>query len=168
MADLSPARINSLEFVTKPTRRPRDGRAEPRGLAPPSAAVPVPLLLGLGQVPKRRALVPNHTVRGRAANLPAVRLVAADNGCPFAQCPAWLAPTRDIDRLHSTSVPSSHRLNALRTLTHARSHDQPEDGKTKAQSFSPLRPALHTSAQLSQAGGRESPFRHQLGLVTWQ
>jgi hypothetical protein len=32
---------------------------EPRGQAPPSAEVPVPLLVGLGQAPKRKVPVPN-------------------------------------------------------------------------------------------------------------
>ena len=37
----------------------RDEHSEARELAPPSAAVPTPLLLRLGQAPKRRAPVPN-------------------------------------------------------------------------------------------------------------
>ena len=46
----------------------RDRRAETRGLAPPLAAVPVPLLLRRGQALKRRAPVPNSTVRVRGAS----------------------------------------------------------------------------------------------------
>ena len=50
----------------------RDRHSEARGLAPPSdfgelsraAAVPVPLLLRLGQAPKRRAPVPNNMSKG--------------------------------------------------------------------------------------------------------
>ena len=49
----------------------RDGHSEARGLAPLSAAVPVPLLLRLGQAPKRRAPVPNSTERVRGASPPA-------------------------------------------------------------------------------------------------
>jgi len=37
----------------------RGGHSEARGLAPPSAAVPAPLPLRLGQAPKRRVPVPN-------------------------------------------------------------------------------------------------------------
>jgi len=59
--------------------RRETGDAEVRGLAPPSAfgelsraaAVPVPLLLSRGEAPKRRAPVPNSTVRVRGASPPA-------------------------------------------------------------------------------------------------
>ena len=54
----------------------RNQRAEFGGLAPPSdfgelsrtAAVPVPLLLRRGQAPKKRASVPNSTLRVRGAS----------------------------------------------------------------------------------------------------
>ena len=49
----------------------RDRRAEARGLALTSAAVPVPLLLRQGQAPKRRAPVPSSTVRVRGTSPPA-------------------------------------------------------------------------------------------------
>jgi len=45
----------------------RDRRAESKGLAPPSSAVPVPLPVREGQAPKRRAPVPNSTMRVRGA-----------------------------------------------------------------------------------------------------
>jgi hypothetical protein len=39
-------------------------RSETKGLAPPSAAVPVPLLLRQGQAPRKRAPVPNSMSKG--------------------------------------------------------------------------------------------------------
>ena len=45
-------------------------RTPPRGLAPPSAAVPVPLLFRRGQAPKRRAPVPSGSVVERYRVVP--------------------------------------------------------------------------------------------------
>ena len=42
----------------------RNGRAEPRGLAPPSAAVPAPLLLRRGQAPKKKGASPQQYGEG--------------------------------------------------------------------------------------------------------
>ena len=63
LARLVLARIIHEGSSRKRADAKRDGHSEARGLAPPSAAVPVPLLRR-GQAPKRRAPVPNCMSKG--------------------------------------------------------------------------------------------------------
>jgi len=63
LARLVLARIIHEGSSRKRADAKRDGHSEARGLAPPSAAVPVPLLRR-GQAPKRRAPVPSSMSKG--------------------------------------------------------------------------------------------------------
>jgi dethiobiotin synthetase len=63
LAQVVLARIIHEDSLRKRADAKREGHSEAKGLAPPSVAVPVPLLRQ-GQAPKRRAPVPNSMSRG--------------------------------------------------------------------------------------------------------
>jgi len=81
----------------------RETSAEPRGLAPPSSAVPVPLLLlRRGQAPKRRAPFPNKQCRSKNLPTPYTLLKGRGRGCPL------LHASKDIH------APSKHAFSLFR------------------------------------------------------